>query len=523
MNLSILKKIRVIFSIVFFTLVFILFIDFTNLIPEKYYDSILFLQFVPSILTFKNFLALSGIGFIIIIAFNLVLGRVYCSFLCPLGILQDFVSYFSKRIKKIKRYRYIYRKPLNWLRYSLLGIFVLAFLLGINVIVSLLDPYSLFGRISSALVRPIVVKGNNLIVSIMQKFEMYNLYHVDLKPAPLMVILVSIAFLVLVVSLSINKGRLYCNTVCPVGTFLSLISRFSLIKISIKKDTCTSCMLCERVCKAVCINIADQEVDYDRCINCYNCLNVCPVNSVVYKSIKKPIINKDHHTNSPERRQFFGILALIFLSKRAKPQSQSPSVKVVKNTALIPAERTVPVSPPGSISIDHLNDSCTACNLCISACPTHVLQPAYTDYGLIGFMQAVMDNHSGFCNYDCVKCAEVCPTGAIEVFDLDDKKLIQIGKAKFEKRNCIVETEGTDCGACAEHCPTKAVRMIPYKNNLVIPEVNDKICVGCGACEYACPTTPYRAIYVEGNAVHVLAEKPKETEQKKEIEEDFPF
>ena len=65
--------------------------------------------------------------------------------------------------------------------------------------------------------------------------------------------------------------------------------------------------------------------------------------------------------------------------------------------------------------------------------------------------------------------------------------------------------------------------MVPYINDLVIPEVNESICVGCGACEYACPTTPYRAIYVEGNAIHQLAEKPKEIEQKKKSKMIFLF
>ncbi len=161
----------------------------------------------------------------------------------------------------------------------------------------------------------------------------------------------------------------------------------------------------------------------------------------------------------------------------------------------------------------------------MSACPTRVLAPAFLQYGVFGILQPTLEYRSGFCNYDCVICGEVCPTGAILPLPLEEKKLAQLGIAKFVKENCIVETEGTDCGACSEHCPTKAVNMVPYKGKLVIPEMKPDYCIGCGACEHACPTKPYKAIYVDGNPVHKAARKPeaKQIEQKVDYKEDFPF
>ncbi|MFO7827351.1 MAG: 4Fe-4S binding protein [Bacteroidales bacterium] len=521
MKLAFLKKLRVVFSILYFLAITVLFIDFTELIPENIYDSVLFFQFIPSLLTFINLFAIAGIGFLIIIILNLLFGRVYCSFICPLGILQDIFSFFSKKVRRLKKYRYKYLKPYRWIRYSFLGVAIIGLVSGFTLLVSFLDPYSVFGRISSGLIRPVVVKGNNLLASIFQKFDIYSFYVVDLKVQAWQVLIISVFFLLLILFFSIFKGRLYCNTICPVGTFLGLLSKFSVFKINIDKDTCTSCKLCEKVCKAGCINIPEQNIEFDRCVNCYNCLTVCPVNSIQYSPAR--LVHKQKQTSHSDdkvnnRRQFFALLALIFAAGKTRAQEI-----VVSNTATFPAKRTVAVSPPGSISIEHFNNSCTACHLCVSACPTHVLQPAYTDYGLIGFMQPVMDNHAGFCNFDCIKCSEVCPTSAIQLLDLEKKRLTQIGKAIFVKQNCIVETEGTDCGACAEHCPTKAVRMVPYQNGLVIPEVTENICIGCGACEYACPTTPYKAIYVEGNSVHELALKPEEVQQSQEVDDDFPF
>lgn len=519
MNHSYLKKIRVIFSVLYFLLILLLFVDFTHLIPKQFYNIPLFLQFTPSFLTLKNAFLLSGLGFIFIVIITYLFGRVYCSFICPLGILQDLVAFITKKVKRIKRYKYKYQRAYNWIRYSFLSLFILGLLSGFSILVSLLDPYSIFGRMSSELFRPVLVAANNITDAALQKFDVYSFYRVDLSLSHWIIISTTLFYLLLIIVLTVLKGRIYCNTICPVGTILGLVSRLSVFKIRIDKNTCTSCRLCEKVCKAGCIDIPNQQVHFDRCVSCYNCLTICPVNSVLYtnKTDKSGTLKNVHPVKPNSRRNFLAIIALIFTVKKAKTQ------ELVSNNAMFPAERTTAVSAPGSISIEHFNDLCTACHLCISACPTQVLQPAYTDYGIIGFMQPVMDNHSGFCNFDCIKCGEVCPTSAIQVLKIEDKRLTQIGIAKFVKQNCIVETEGTDCGACAEHCPTKAVRMVPYKNNLVIPEVTEDICIGCGACEYACPTTPYKAIYVEGNAVHLTAKKPMQNEQEVEISDDFPF
>lgn len=517
MRLKYLKKFRLVFSILYFLFLIVLFVDFTHNIPKQFYNIPLFLQFTPSFLTFKNSVYIAGLGFIFILILTLLFGRVYCSFICPLGILKDLISYFAKKAQKLKRYKYKYQKPFTILRYSFLSLFLIGLLFGFSIFVSLLDPYSVFGRISSELFRLVVVGINNAVDSVFQRFDLYVLFHVDLTLSHWLILLITVLYLSLIIYMAVTKGRIYCNTICPVGTVLGLVSSLSIFKIKIDKSTCTSCHLCENVCKAGCIDIPNQEIDFNRCVSCYNCLTVCPVNSVLYtnKTISVP---KENEIKSPNNRRYFlAVLALLFTVKKTKAQD------LVSNNATFPAKRKTAVSPPGSISLSHFNDSCTACHLCISACPTQVLQPSYVDYGLVGFMQPVMDNHAGFCNYDCIKCAEACPTDAIKLLELENKRLAQIGIAHFVKQNCIVETEGTDCGACAEHCPTKAVHMVPYKNNLVIPEVSEDICIGCGACEFACPTTPFKAIYVEGNLIHMTANKPKDAEQEVQIMDDFPF
>ena len=232
--------------------------------------------------------------------------------------------------------------------------------------------------------------------------------------------------------------------------------------------------------------------------------------------------------NLNKRRFIAGSLA--YIAGMTGIAALASSDEKVNEEDLKPAQRDVPVSPPGSFSIDNFTSACTACTLCVSACPTHVLQPSFLEYGFLGIMQPRMDYIAGYCNFDCTKCSEVCPTGAISPIALKKKKTTQLGIAIFVKQNCVVETEGTDCGACAEHCPTKAVRMVPYHNNISIPEVTDDLCIGCGACEYACPLEPkYKAIYVNGNEVHQKAIEPEieEVTEPQEPEEgtteEFPF
>ncbi|MGM0531441.1 MAG: 4Fe-4S dicluster domain-containing protein, partial [Bacteroidota bacterium] len=292
--------------------------------------------------------------------------------------------------------------------------------------------------------------------------------------------------------------------------------------------------------KGGCIETKTQTVDFSRCVSCFNCLQVCPFSSAeysineLYTSLKPASletaegsqgsatgnakIHSTHKTDTSKRKFLAGIaLAFMSLTKLSKAQ------ELVSYSATNPVNRMNPISPPGAKNTDRFNESCTACHLCVNACPTGVLQPALFEYGLRGLMQPRMDNHAGFCNYDCVACTEVCPTGALLPLKLENKQLTQLGVVQFVKENCIVETERTNCGSCSEHCPTKAVYMIDYKEGLLLPETNTDICIGCGACEYACPTMPYKAIYVDGNPEHLKAEKPDQEKVEVEDEEDFPF
>lgn len=190
-----------------------------------------------------------------------------------------------------------------------------------------------------------------------------------------------------------------------------------------------------------------------------------------------------------------------------------------------PAKSKLPVTPPGSVSLGHFKSTCTACHLCISACPTNVLQSSFSQYGIDGLFIPRMDYDVSYCNFECTRCSNVCPTGAIIPLTSEQKVTTQIGRVVFVHNNCVVVNNHDDCGACAEHCPTRAVYMVPYQDNLFIPEVNPDACVGCGACEHVCPSRPFKAIFVESCENHRLAIKPesKGDVQKEEVADEFPF
>jgi len=462
------------------------------------------------------------------ILLTLFFGRIYCSTVCPIGIMQDVIHRISARFNKDKKGRsklFSYSRPKNSLRYIILALTAAASLSGFQLFLLLLDPYSAFGRIMVNLFKPIYMFGNNVLAGTLTGMGNYTLYRVDIVLQSVLALCVALVTFGIIALLSWRNGRTWCNTICPVGAFLSLLSRFSLLRIRIDKDKCTRCGSCAHNCKASCISSVSKKVDVSRCVNCFNCLDNCPQGALYYgfrskkKSKKTSIQDK---LADQEKRQFLvtalttAVAIPTLLAQDKKKQWNALSQPVGSR---IDDHRKVPLTPPGSESQANLLAHCTACHLCISKCPSHVLKPALMEYGLGGIMQPTVSFEKGFCNFDCTLCGELCPTGAIRPLTVEQKHLTQIGKVVFVEENCIVYKKGTNCGACSEHCPTQAIAMVPYKDGLTIPKVNTAICVGCGGCEYVCPSKPFRAVHIEGNAVHCAA-KPFTQQHEEPIKVD---
>lgn len=502
-----LKKIRIAFSLLFFVLITLFFLDFAGWMPVQFH-ALTKIQFIPALL------ALNVGGLIFLILTTLILGRVYCSSICPMGVYQDIVAWFSKRFNKRKKYTFSKAKTV--LRWITLIVVLTSFLFGFSFTIGLLDPYGAYGRMVTHLFRPAYLLGNNLLDNIFTSFDNHTFYQVSIYSLSLFSTLIALLTFLGIGALAWRNGRTYCNTLCPVGTTLGFLNKYALLKLQFG-DGCGQCGKCSRNCKASCIDVKNKKIDYSRCVNCFDCIGVCDFSEMKYTYAFK--LKKSEQSDKEidqSKRRFITALAVTSVAGTKILAQKFPLPKKHQ------IKKQLPIAPPGAKSIEKFQDKCISCHLCVSKCPSHVLKPAFNEYGFNGIMQPLVYFDKGFCNYDCTLCTEVCPTGALTELTKEEKHVNQMGKVQYVKENCIVYEHETQCGACSEHCPTQAVFMIPYKGELTIPSTNTNICVGCGGCEYVCPAKPYKAIYVEGLKVHNTLKFRKEKKEEVKID-DFGF
>ncbi len=485
------STIRRILAIVFFTLITLLFLDFTGSI-HAWFGWMAKIQFLPALLALNVGVVLG------LVALTLFMGRIYCSVICPLGVFQDVVSWLAGKTKKN---RFSYSKPLNWLRYTMLGLFIVTLVAGIGSIPALLAPYSAYGRMVSQLLSPIYLWGNNLLAHWAEQADSYAFYSTEIWIKGGFTLGVAVVTFVVLAVLAWKNGRTYCNTICPVGTVLGFLSRFSWLKPVIDTNKCNSCGLCARNCKASCIDSKNHTIDYSRCVVCLDCVNKCKKGAIKYVPRKKAAEIADKVDNG--RRAFMTAAVVATATGVAKAQEKKVDGGLAAVSLQQKPLRETLIVPPGAQSIRHFDQHCTACQLCVQVCPNQVLRPS-TD--LMRLMKPEASYERGYCRPECTKCSEVCPAGAIHLIDRAEKSSTQVGHAVWVEKNCVVNTDGVSCGNCARHCPTGAIQMVPKDANdpksPQIPAINTERCIGCGACEHLCPSRPFSAIYVEGHEVH---------------------
>lgn len=436
---------------------------------------------------------------------TLLFGRIYCSTLCPMGFLQDAAARLRRptRRQQLRRpYRYAPGKPR--LRISWLALIILTSLAGIPLVLSLFDPYGAFSRIITMPATAIAEKETLGTVAL----------------GTIIGLAIAATTLVIISAIAARSGRTFCNTLCPVGTTLGIISRYSIFRMDINTDRCIQCRRCEHACKSRCINMADHTVDTSRCVVCFDCADACDSGAITYTArrhrlsiplmikVSSPAaagisgsdnaVKNASDTSSPpparhpiDRRRFIitGVIAA------ATPAIIAAERKLDRIKAITPRHNPSaphrPVTPPGTGSLRSFLNSCVGCGACIAACPAKVLRPAHNEYGWMKPLRPVMNYDESYCRYNCTACTRVCPTSALTPLTPAEKRATVIGTANVDPAKCI------GCGLCATRCPKQAITM-ERTGGKRTAAVNRSACIGCGSCQYICPATPDRAITVSG-------------------------
>lgn len=352
-----------------------------------------------------------------VVVLTLLFGRIYCSTLCPLGLAQELFGLLFRRkvpVRKSNPFKYI------------LAALVFGVLIGGSaVIVRCIDPYTLFGSAAS---------GAYLGMG---------------------------AAVVLALFVAFGK-RFFCVHICPVGAVLGLIAKHSVFQVGIDNRKCVSCGLCAAKCPTGSIDFKNKKVDNETCIKCFDCMGACRRGGIRFGRIPAyPLA-----MNESRRKMLIGGAGLAAFAVLAFKSGAIVSKKIAARVKSV-------ILPAGARSPEKFANNCLNCNLCVQNCPMKILKKADSDYPAVH-----IDLSENFCAFDCHKCGDVCPSGAIRRLSLSDKRRTQTGLAGVDESKCV------KCGLCVMKCPKHAVKKERFED---FPRFDSDLCIGCGACKIACP------------------------------------
>ena len=440
---------------------------------------------------------------LIVVGLTILLGRVFCGWICPMGTTLD----LSDRVFFRKRHHREGWRMLSLKYYVLAGLAVTAVFT--MQFVYLLDPLSLIHRaVVIGFVAPVqmTVKwfADHLYVwsgSSFGPLASASMWLGDRMAASAFVSSQQThfrqAFLVLgvfvaIVALNGVSRRFWCRNLCPLGALLGLLSRVPLLK-RVVGSGCNDCSRCAHDCKMAAIPENPRLTRLTECIECMDCVEVCPRDAVSFRLRPKPEFHRETSLDLRRRRVLQGMgigLGLVTVAA-VDPGRKTPAVA----GSSIKLSSEYLIRPPNSCPESKFVARCTRCGLCMKACPTNGLQPALLDAGIEGIWTPVLVPRIGPCTEQCNACGQVCPTDAIQPFEVEAKKEIFIGTAVILRDQCIAWNAGKQRIVCDEYCSYKAIEW-KEEGGARVPTVNEEKCVGCGLCEAACPIQPKAAIRV---------------------------
>jgi polyferredoxin len=435
---------------------------------------------------------------LILVAVTILLGRVFCGWICPLGTLHNMVSSFKKDVNRVMAPRWFRVKY-----YVLL--FILASSLFTLQLAGILDPLSLLIRSLALSIYPLFNYAIRAVFDTIYQWNppvivdlsetLYSLLKKGLlsfqQPYFHQGVFLGMLFL-LVLGLNFVEKRFWCRFLCPLGALLGLLSRYAPLKRSVSEG-CTFCGACVPDCQGGALTKEGESWNGAECLYCMNCDDPCPAKAVSFgfggKAAKSSF---DLGRRSIAFSIVSGILTVPLL--RTTPFAKSAGL----NPRLI--------RPPGSLEEKDFLRRCIKCGECMKVCITNGLQPTLLDAGLEGIWSPMLIPKIGYCEYRCTLCGQVCPTGAIRKLTPEEKAKVRIGLAMIDPGRCLPYAHAMPCIVCEEVCPTakKAIRLEQVKVRdgkgreviLKQPKVDLSLCIGCGICETRCPVSGQPAIYV---------------------------
>ncbi len=501
-----LKRVQLVSQIVFFILFCILFFFYNTFRTEIGSSGLaLFLRLNPfitlitSIASRSIFVPYLVIGIVTIII-TMLMGRVFCGMVCPLGSIIDFTDkIFRGREKKKQPLRP--SKKLQGLKYVIMILMLILAVLGITFPL-FMDPLLLVTRFFTLLIRPAVFTFATIIPKLNGEKLMANPFVMQGAFAGA----ISAFILLLIILLgALFDRRFWCQYICPSGAFFGVISRFSIFTRKKNDDKCNSCgICCDPRCPTRAISGEKFEVTSTaECILCGECTN--DKRKCCAFSFSIPVLTSTKGPSIGRRQAISGIVSGIIMAPALA--RKSPDKK-----PFVPG----PIRPPGAVDERVFLSRCITCDACVSACPQNALHPGTIgDDGFLNWNTPKLVPRIGYCLEDCNRCSQACPTGALLPITVEEKKTLKIGTAYVDHGLCRPWRTQYKCMICARKCPYDAIseKIVVDERGKEYPSpvVNRRKCVGCGACEYYCPVKGESAI-----KVYAYGEKRKQIPQKKD-------